>query len=198
MARPRQRRKIKNPSLKLSRKTSNKHFKKIVVHGDPIIASNWNKKETLRQKVAGGIEKLYPDNVEEEKDRGKIEYDDNNNKEELKKVLGPNVGIIERDDEGNIVNVIIGEDEDENEVFDKKIQPEPAKTEIVKALEEEASKVFKHEKYQSGGEIEFVKKLIERYGEDYDAMFKDIKLNVYQHTKKQLKKKCEKYLKTNS
>nr|CAG8475936.1 10380_t:CDS:2 [Entrophospora candida] len=190
MARPRQRRKIKNPSLKLSRKTSNKHFKKIVVHGDPIIASNWNKKETLRQnykriglltslnRVAGGIEKLYPDNVEEEKDRGKIEYDDNNNKEELKKVLGPNVGIIERDDEGNIVNVIIGEDEDENEVFDKKIQPEPAKTEIVKALEEEASKVFKHEKYQSGGEIEFVKKLIERYGEDYDAMFKDIKLNV--------------------
>ncbi|CAJ0904612.1 20456_t:CDS:2 [Entrophospora sp. SA101] len=74
MARPRQRRKIKNPSLKLSRKTSNKHFKKIVVHGDPIIASNWNKKETLRQnykriglltslnRVAGGIEKLYPDN----------------------------------------------------------------------------------------------------------------------------------------
>ncbi|CAJ0766545.1 21752_t:CDS:2, partial [Entrophospora sp. SA101] len=99
------------------------------------------------------------------------------NIEELKKVLGPNVGIIERDDEGNIVNVIIGEDEDENEVFDKKIQPEPAKTEIVKALEEEASKVFKHEKYQSEGEIEFVKKMIERYGEDYDAMFKDIKLN---------------------
>ncbi|CAJ0827841.1 7143_t:CDS:2 [Entrophospora sp. SA101] len=169
MARPRQRRKIKNPSLKLSRKTSNKHFKKIVVHGDPIIASNWNKKETLRQNY---------------KRIGLLTS--------LNRVAG------ERDDEGNIVNVIIGEDEDENEVFDKKIQPEPAKTEIVKALEEEASKVFKHEKYQSEGEIEFVKKMIERYGEDYDAMFKDIKLNVYQHTKKQLKKKCEKYLKTNS
>ncbi|CAJ0837139.1 2999_t:CDS:2, partial [Entrophospora sp. SA101] len=139
MARPRQRRKIKNPSLKLSRKTSNKHFKKIVVHGDPIIASNWNKKETLRQnyKRIGLLTSL------------------NRVAGELKKVLGPNVGIIERDDEGNIVNVIIGEDEDENEVFDKKIQPEPAKTEIVKALEEEASKVFKHEKYQSEGEIEF-------------------------------------------
>ncbi|CAJ0644883.1 14635_t:CDS:2 [Entrophospora sp. SA101] len=110
MARPRQRRKIKNPSLKLSRKTSNKHFKKIVVHGDPIIASNWNKKETLRQnyKRIGLLTSLN------------------------RVAGGPNVGIIERDDEGNIVNVIIGEDEDENEVFDKKIQPEPAKTEIVK------------------------------------------------------------------
>lgn len=86
---------------------------------------------TSLNKAAGGIEKLYPDNVEEEEDGMKMEYDDNNNKEELKKVLGPNVGIIERDDEGNIVNVIIGKDEDENEIFDKEIQPEPAKTEII-------------------------------------------------------------------
>jgi nucleolar protein 16 len=195
MAGPRKRRKLRNPSLKVSRKIANKHFKKISIKGNSIIAANWNKKATLRQNyqrmglmtslngVAGGIEKLYP---EEEID-----------KEEIKKTLGPEEGIIERDGKGNVINVIIGRsrEEEEEEVFDTEIDPVPAKTDVVKALEVQAMNVCKHESHQSEGEKRFIVELIQKYGDDYDAMFRDIKLNIYQHTAAQLKRKCQKYLK---
>ncbi|CAG8500037.1 7886_t:CDS:2 [Acaulospora morrowiae] len=193
MARPRKRNKIRNPSLKISRKNANKHFKKFRVKGNALIADNWDNKATLRQNyqrlglmtslngVSGGVEKLYPEEPPLVLD-----------KEELKKTLGPDEGIIERDEQGNVINVIIGKGHEEE---DTEIKPAPAKTDVVKALEEQASKVYKHEKYQSEGEKRFCEELISKYGDDYQSMFRDIKLNVYQHTEAQLKKKCEKYLK---
>jgi nucleolar protein 16 len=74
--------------------------------------------------VAGGVEKLYPDEAQE------IDI------EEIKKTLGPEEGVIERDEKGNIINVIIGrsQEEEEEEVFDTEIDPVPAKTDIVKGL----------------------------------------------------------------
>jgi nucleolar protein 16 len=63
-------------------------------------------------------------------------------------------------------------------------------------LEAQAANVFgKHESYQSEGEKRFIEELIQKYGDDYDAMFRDIKLNIYQHTVAQLRKKCQRYLK---
>jgi nucleolar protein 16 len=60
-------------------------------------------------------------------------------------------------------------------------------------LEAQAANVFgKHESYQSEGEKRFIEELIQKYGDDYDAMFRDIKLNIYQHTVAQLRKKSEK------
>ena len=43
-------------------------------------------------------------------------------------------------------------------------------------------------------EIACVRALIAKYGTNYRAMQRDIKINIYQNTKKQLKKKCELYL----
>ncbi|RHZ88456.1 hypothetical protein Glove_22g99 [Diversispora epigaea] len=194
MARPRKRTKIRNPSLKNTRKTSNRHFKRFRVKGDPIIATNWDNKATLRQNyqrlglvnnlngVSGGIEKLEPE------DPQPID------KEELQKTLGPDEGIIERDEQGNVINVIIGKGLDDEEVFDAVIPPTPAKTDVVKALEKQAANVYKRERYQSEGDKLFCKEMINKYGDDYHAMFKDIKLNIYQLTETQLKKKCERYL----
>lgn len=63
-------------------------------------------------------------------------------------------------------------------------------------MEAQAASVFsKYETYQSEGEKRFIEELIRKYGDDYDAMFRDIKLNIYQHTAAQLRKKCQKYLK---
>ncbi|CAB4417583.1 hypothetical protein RhiirA5_310274 [Rhizophagus irregularis] len=198
MARPRKQRKIRNPSLKVSRKNANKHFKRVPIKGNSIIAANWDKKATLRQNyhrmglmtslngVSGGVEKLYPDKAQE------IDL------EVIKKSLGPEEGIIERDEKGNVINVTIGRsrEEEEEEVFDTEIDPVPAKTDIIKALEAQAASVFsKHESYQSNGEKQFIEELIQKYGDDYDAMFRDIKLNIYQHTAAQLRKKCQRYLK---
>ncbi|CAG8632588.1 1381_t:CDS:2, partial [Paraglomus occultum] len=60
--------------------------------------------------------------------------------ETLKNILGPDAGIIERDEEGNVINVILGKSKEELEE-DKEVEPAPAKTDIVWALEEEAAVV---------------------------------------------------------
>src|SRR5438046_2864721 len=95
MARPRKRRKLRNPSIKVSRKNANKHFKKV-----------------------------YHDEAQE------IDI------EEIKKSLGTEEGIIERDEKGNVIDVIIGRsrEEEEEEVFDTEIGPAPAKTDIIKGM----------------------------------------------------------------
>jgi nucleolar protein 16 len=46
----RKRRTIKTPSRKVTRKTANKHKRKVNVIGNKIIRENWDKKATLRQK----------------------------------------------------------------------------------------------------------------------------------------------------
>ncbi|KAJ6241985.1 hspc111 protein-related [Anaeramoeba flamelloides] len=46
-----------------------------------------------------------------------------------------------------------------------------------------------------GSEMKLMKQLIEKHGDDYKAMERDIKINVYQHTEKKLRNKAEVYLK---
>ncbi|RIB03982.1 ribosome biogenesis protein Nop16 [Gigaspora rosea] len=129
--------------------------------------------------VAGGVEKLYRDEPNPL------------NIEELKKNLEPDQGIIERDEQGNVINVIIDKEKDEK--VDTKVHP-PARTDIVRELEAQASFIHKKEHHLSENERLSIEKLINKYGDDYESMFRDIKLNVYQHTAAQLKKKCQKYL----
>jgi hypothetical protein len=45
----------------------------------------------------------------------------------------------------------------------------------------------------SHGEVANVKALISKYGDNYKAMSRDLKINVYQHTPKQIKKRVELY-----
>ncbi|KAL1924571.1 uncharacterized protein VTP21DRAFT_4225 [Calcarisporiella thermophila] len=197
MARPRRRRTIKNPNSKVTRKTANKHFKKVDIKSNDIIRKNWDKTQTLRQNyerlglmsrlngLSGGREINEPPKAEEltEEDIKK-----------LAKTLGPEHGIIQRDEEGNIVNVIIGEAQDPDAIFDAEPEKVEAKTDVVRALEERASNAVKTERHQSEGEQKWVQSLIDKYGDDYEAMFRDIKMNKYQQTASQLRKRCEKYL----
>ena len=63
------------------------------------------------------------------------------------------------------------------------------------ALEEEAAVVYKKETFQGASQKQFIKQLIDKHGNDYKAMARDIKLNIYiSILKLSLKKKCEKYL----
>lgn len=50
MATVRKRRTTKTPSRKVTRKTANKHKKKVNIISNKIIRENWDKKATLRQK----------------------------------------------------------------------------------------------------------------------------------------------------
>lgn len=114
--------------------------------------------------------------------------------EEIKKTLGPGEGLIQRDDEGNVVRIIVGEEKSHDEILDAEVAPVEAKTDVVRALEEQAANAFHREKHQSEFETDWIQKLINKHGDDYKAMFWDKELNVYQQTAAQLKKKCQKYI----
>lgn len=64
---------------------------------------------------------------------------------------------------------------------------------VVKELEQEASHGAKTEKHISPGEAKFLWELIRDHGDNYEAMKRD-KRNYYQHTAKQLRRKCTKFL----
>ena len=61
------------------------------------------------------------------------------------------------------------------------------------ALEEHAANAAKTERHLSPGEVDFVRKCIEKYGDNYVKMARDIKLNYLQLTPVQIEKKCQKY-----
>ncbi|KAI8360074.1 ribosome biogenesis protein Nop16 [Mortierella sp. GBAus27b] len=197
MATVRKRRTTKAPSRKVTRKTANKHKKKVNIIGNKIIRENWDKKATLRQNYArlgllpslngmkGGVEV---------KDEQEVLENEQRSLEELAATLTEEQGIIQRDDHGNIINIIVGKartKEEMEEFMEREIEPVKAKTDVVRALEERAANALKKERYQSEGELEWAVKLVEKYGDDYDKMFWDRKLNPNQQTAAQLKKRIK-------
>ncbi|KAF9112149.1 Nucleolar protein 16 [Mortierella sp. AM989] len=191
----RKRRTIKTPSRKVTRKTANKHQKKVNVIGNKIIRDNWDKKATLRQNyarlgllttlngVTGGVEV---------KDEEELEENEKMSLEELAETLTEEQGIIQRDDDGNVTNIIIGKaktKEEIDEMMERDLEPVKAKTDVVRALEAQAANILKRERYQSEGELIWAAQLVEKYGDDYEKMFWDRKLNPNQQTVAQLKKR---------
>ncbi|KAF9924725.1 Nucleolar protein 16 [Linnemannia zychae] len=195
MATVRKRRTIKTPSRKITRKTANKHKRKVNVIGNKIIRDNWDKKATLRQNyarlgllpslngVTGGVEVKNEEELMENEQRSL---------EEIAETLTAEQGIIQRDDAGNIIKVIVGKvktKEELAEMMERDVEPVKAKTDVVRALEAQAANALKVERYQSEGEVLWAAALVEKYGDDYEKMFWDRKLNPNQQTAKQLKKR---------
>eukprot|EP01118_Nematostelium_gracile_P012703 TRINITY_DN4679_c0_g1_i1.p1 TRINITY_DN4679_c0_g1~~TRINITY_DN4679_c0_g1_i1.p1 ORF type:complete len:191 (-),score=60.77 TRINITY_DN4679_c0_g1_i1:56-628(-) len=69
----------------------------------------------------------------------------------------------------------------------------PGKETIFEELFPEPAPKPKKEEKLSEEEQRYYKKLIDKYGDNYKAMSRDIKLNNYQHVESKLKKKCELY-----
>ena len=68
------------------------------------------------------------------------------------------------------------------------------RSEVVKALEREAMMpVVKKVRHQSEQEREWVRRLVERYGEDVDGMVRDRKLNPMQQTGADIRKRIRKW-----
>ncbi|KAI8143906.1 ribosome biogenesis protein Nop16 [Fennellomyces sp. T-0311] len=205
-----QKRRAQKAGRKNTRRTAEKH-KKYTIKGNAVIKANWDKRQTLAQNYkrlglqtslngkAGGVEKLYPDPKPE-----RMEEDEQEEKElteedikRLERTLKPGEGLIQRDDEGNVIRVIVGRERTHDEILDEEPEPVEAKTDVVRQLEEQAKNVHKNIKYQSMYQQHWVAKLINKHGDDYKAMFWDKDLNQNQLTANQLKKKCAQFLKEN-
>ncbi|CAO3650438.1 unnamed protein product [Cunninghamella blakesleeana] len=216
MVTPRKRRTQKS-GKKNTRHNASKRMK-VSFKGNAFIKANWDKKQTLTQnyrrlglltslngKAAGGTEKLYPeeqpmieDQDGEEREPIDISKLSEEEIEELRKTLRPDEGLIQRDDEGNIIKIITGIQQTHDDILDAPIVPVEAKTDFVRQLEEQASNVHVGTRYTADGESRWLEKLIEKHDDDYNAMFWDKELNVNQLTANQLKKRIKNYLKNKS
>ncbi|SMQ46944.1 unnamed protein product [Zymoseptoria tritici ST99CH_3D7] len=68
------------------------------------------------------------------------------------------------------------------------------KTETVRQLEEAANRpVTKYKRRQPEGEVAFVEELVKKYGDDYEKMARDHKINYMQRSEGDLKKRIKKW-----
>ncbi|KAJ2711696.1 ubiquitin conjugating enzyme Ubc7/UbcP3, partial [Coemansia sp. Cherry 401B] len=116
--------------------------------------------------------------------------------EDLRKSIPAGYGIIERDDAGNVVNVIMGDEPRDPLDSDYEVEPVAPKAEGARILEQYAleHQHTRRDRWMSVGERRKLQMFIDKHGTDYSAMFWDSELNQQQLTKRQLQKRIEKYL----
>lgn len=146
-------------------------------------------------KSTGGVEKALPapgPAASAQRHKGR----DEGGKKGDKKKLAPGEARIIRDEEGKIIQVIYGKSAEEalDSDSDKVGQEEEeeftgcdgggTETDIVKKLKAQAAVgERKNKKILCPGEMDWIFRLVEKYGEDdCEGMVRDRKLNVYQQT----------------
>ncbi|CZT07694.1 related to chicken microfibril-associated protein [Rhynchosporium graminicola] len=163
--------------------------------------------------ATGGIEKLRAGDVSKSSTTSKLAISN-----AIPKQFAPVSARVERDPEtGKILRVIHTEDEnplndplnaveamdfegaeDDGEVFEGfegEVAPKKkSKNEIVRKLEEQASMIpEKKERSQSEREREWIERLVGKWGEDFEKMARDRKLNPMQQTPADIKRRVGKW-----
>ncbi|KAK9453284.1 ribosome biogenesis protein Nop16 [Dipodascopsis uninucleata] len=202
----RRRRKEKTSLPRQTRKLKSKQ-KKVRIKSNAIIASNWDEKLTLSQnykklgltaklsRPSGGVEKeILPVSAL----NGKSSTVISKHLTLASDAVAPSAAVTEariiRDEQTNEViriEQIIRTEFDEIEVP----KASEAVTDVVKQLEEFASRGERTTpRIASEREKEWIKALIERHGDDYEAMFRDRKLNIWQQSVGDIRKRVKKFL----
>jgi nucleolar protein 16 len=200
MAGPRKRRTIRNPSKKVSR--VQKHKFDISFQGShPLVQKNWDKKLTLKQNYekmgltaqlggyAGGTDHDFEvkKNHDKRMDMVKAEVewrsiDDIQVREVKQETIEGDIRIDKRVLRiGTKLNHTIDVESDLRIVKEK--------TEIIAEMEKESKLYQKVSQYQSEQETMVFEELIAKHGDDYAKMSRDIKLNKYQLSAGQIKRK---------
>jgi nucleolar protein 16 len=175
----RRRRANKNPNSKVSRRS--RVVKKAVIV-EPTLENHWNRSRTLEQNFnTVGLVNHVNDDIGKRTTSVKLQ-DWNWKRRELVKN-----------------GQLDGFDSDE-EIFKELgsiFQHQPTETkeaalEFEKKAMEMAARIVKQEKVLTEHERDYIQKLVNKWGDDYDRMFMDIKLNVRQLTANQLEKMAQK------
>ncbi|KAI5950578.1 NOP16 [Candida margitis] len=207
-------RKMARSSVKKNTRRTKDKQRNINVYSNPIIAQNWDKSLTLQQNykrlglraklghMAGGTERKVETLTEirdkkKNKDNGDavVTIDEIEHTDDSSKIPEGEARIIRDPETDEVLKVIYGTmkvDEDESE-------DDKADNSVIKQLEEYAeqhSKV-KKERHPSERESEWLKSLYEKYGDDYEKMKWDKKLNIYQQPAGDLKRRITKWKKAN-
>ncbi|GME67462.1 unnamed protein product [Ambrosiozyma monospora] len=215
-------RKMARSSIRKNTRRNKDKQRKHPILSNTVIAENWDKSLTLKQNYArlglklrlstsesGGSEKKLrffdpevdnEDQEEEEQesdedDEGKDEFDPANIPKGLAKLV--------KDEDGNVVKVVYGTKEPKakptastgkklgrHEVEEKF----EIKTNVVAELEKMAQESGKNKKkmHLSDREIDWLSRLVEKYGDDFEKMKWDKKLNPNQFSAGELKKRIGK------
>ncbi|RCK55348.1 Nucleolar protein 16 [Candida viswanathii] len=213
-------RKMARSSVKKSTRRTKDKQRDINIYSNSIIAANWDKSLTLKQNYkrlglraklgtsAGGDEQKVVSLSEIQAKREKKNKNSKNapsideigNLDDPSQIPEGEARLIRDPETNEVIKVIYGtmkvdgKDKDDDEEEEGAENPS-----VVQQLEEYAkqhSKVRK-ERHLSDRESEWLKSLYEKYGDDYDKMKWDKKLNVYQQTAGELKRKINKWKKAN-
>lgn len=206
----RARQKSKKSARKVTRRVKDKK-KEVHMTSNPIIEANWDYNLTLKQNYkklgltvrlgqeAGGSE-ANVDKPKFKKGVKSLAEEPVIEEEDLKAEDIP-VGEarIIRDDNGEVVEVIYGTKKKLDEDYELVETEEKPKTKVIEELENYA-KLIKKDRPRtiSIREDDWIKSLVDKYGDDYGKMKWDKKLNIYQQSEGQLKKKILNWKKKNS
>ncbi|KAI9206502.1 ribosome biogenesis protein Nop16 [Polychytrium aggregatum] len=225
MVRPRARRKTRNPGTKTTRKQKNRYDISFAgVH--PLVQKHWDSKLTLKQNyerlgllsslngTTGGAEMVPPCGSGSSTDTAPaiqatvVEEDDPSYTPlEGHLTLDPRpatIGTIisRRNDPGYAVVTTVASVDSEIPKATKKfghvtVHPKDSlAAQLIAAFEKEAASAVRLERKTSEQEGKFMLDLVKKHGDDYAAMARDMKLNPYQLTEGQLRKRCERALKS--
>lgn len=183
-----------------SRSKQTRHLKRKhrnVLVADEVIAKAWDHKKTASQNyqkiglarhlqpVAGGIEK------------GAEKVEPLSLTSSLLNTKKPAVQAakIIRNEDGSVKIEYHNTQEDGND-SDSELPPVEASTEYVKELERRAAMVETKPRTQSAREKDWIERMIEKHGDDIEAMFWDKELNIWQQSRGDIRRRVNKWKKS--
>ncbi|WVF72611.1 nucleolar protein 16 [Kwoniella sp. CBS 6097] len=211
MANPRQRNKAKShksngPSSNSIRRMHQKLRKAPPLKGPEVLQQSWDKKKTVFQNYAalGLLPKIpIPQTASSSRSQRVKLPQVPVEVEEAPKV---GFGRIIRDEDGNVIDIVIDEEPEQEQaaggekaegdspfVHDEAERaPVQGKTDVVRKLEQLASTSEPVTRHSSTSEKTWLQQLVIAYGDDYERMARDRKLNVWQKTQGEIKRMIKK------